>query len=106
MQVVDAQDTAETAYQSWEYVGGRAETDDDGNVLLRATLRNPSDQVRRNVYVTGLVYDTAGKLVFASADTQRLPYAVPTGAEVDVEIKIWGPFTGLASFDVVGEVPR
>jgi hypothetical protein len=106
VQVVDAEDTAENAYQPWEYVGGRAETDDEGNVVLKATLRNPSAQVRRNIYVTGLVYDTAGKLVFARADTQRLPYAVPTGAEVDVEIKIWGPFTGLASFDVVGEVPR
>lgn len=106
VQVVDAEDTAESAYQPWEYVGGRAETDDEGNVVLKATLRNPSDQVRRNIYVTGLVYDAAGKLVFARADSQRLPYAVPTGADVDVEITVWGPFSGLASFDVVGEVPR
>ncbi len=111
VQIVDAEDTDAEAPVAWEYVTGATDTTDDGSVIIKATLRNPTDKVRRTIYVTGLLYDADGKLVFARADTQRLRYAVPGGAEVDVEIKFWGPFPEQpfpepTSFDVVGEVPR
>lgn len=106
VQIVDAQDAAAEAPVAWEYVTGATSATDDGGVVIKATLRNPSDKVRRTIYVTGLLYDASGKLVFARADVQRLRYAVPGGAEVDVNIVVPGPFAGLASFDVVGEVPR
>ncbi len=106
VRLVLAKDTQDKALPAWEYVTGTTETNDKGDVIIRATLRNPSDDVRRYIFLVGLLYDEDGKLIFARSDTQRLPYAVPSGAEVDVRLNVPGPFSNLGNFNVVGEVPE
>ncbi len=106
VRLVLAKDTKNEALPAWEYVTGKTETNDNGDVVLKATLRNPSNDVRRYIYLVGLLYDQDGKLVFARSDTQRLPYAVPSGAEVDVRLNVPGSFSNLGNFNVVGEVPK
>ena len=106
VRLVLAKDTTDEALPAWEYVTGTTETNANGDVVLKATLRNPSNDVRRYIYLVGLLYDQDGKLVFARSDTQRLPYAVPSGAEVDVRLTVPGSFSNLGNFNVVGEVPK
>lgn len=106
VRLVLAKDTDAETLPAWEYVAGKTETNDNGDVVLKATLRNPSNDVRRYIYLVGLLYDQDGKLLFARGDTQRLPYAVPSGAEVDVRLTVPGPFDNLGNFNVVGEVPQ
>ena len=106
IKLVDATDTDKPAPIAWAYERGSAERDQDGNVVLKVSLGNPSDEVRRYIYVVGIVYDADGNLIFAKGETQTLPYATPSGQDVDLKIVIWGPLPDLASFDVVGEVPQ
>ncbi|MCO6449668.1 MAG: hypothetical protein J5I90_02655 [Caldilineales bacterium] len=106
VKIADAKDIEREPFQAWGYAGGAAELDDEGNVTLKINLRNAGGDVRRSVYVVALLYDADGKLVFARGETMRLPYATPPGAEVDVKLTAWGPLPELASFDVIGEVPR
>jgi len=106
VQVVYARETKKKAPRSWSYVGGKAKVNENGDVVLDFTLRNAGKQVRRRVYAVALLYDSEGKLVFARAETKILPYATPPGAEVDLRLIVWGPFSDLATFDVIGEVPK
>ncbi len=106
VRLVQAKDTRDAALPTWAYVDGKTETTAKGDLVIKATLRNPSKDVRRYIYLVGLLYDKDGKLLFARGDTQRLPYAVPYGAEVDVRLTMPGAYDNLGNFNVVGEVPK
>lgn len=106
IEIVDAKDTDRAAPQPWGYDGGEARLDKKQNVVLNIRMRNASNDIRKRIYVVALIYDTQGQPIFAKAETRTLPYAVPPGESVDLEITVWGPLSEVASFDVIGEVPK
>ncbi len=105
IQLIDARDAKKGPYPSWTYQNGEADINSNGDVIIRATLRNGGKKVQKYIFVTALLYDENGNLTFAKTERKRLRYATPPNAEVDVKITIPGPFQGLASFDVIGERP-
>ncbi len=100
-----ARDTPNEPPPSWEFVDGTTARTEDGDVVLTATLRNPGPEIRRFIYAVGVLYDADGRFLFARGEVQRLPYATPAGAEVDVRIVIPGFTHAYADFAVFGEVP-
>jgi len=100
-----ARDTQTEPPPSWEWVDGTTTRTADGDVILTANLRNPGPEVRRFIYVVGVLYDADGRFLFARGEVQRLRYATPAGAEVDVRILIPGFTRAYADFAVFGEVP-
>lgn len=106
IEIIDAEDTDKPAPQPWGYDGGEARLDKKRNVVLNVSMRNASNDIRKRIYVVALIYDSRGEPIFAKAETKNLPYAVPPGESVDLKITVWGPLNEVASFDVVGEVPK
>ncbi|NOZ50463.1 MAG: hypothetical protein GXP37_10510 [Chloroflexi bacterium] len=106
IEIVNAKDTTQEAPPAWGYDGGEAKVDNKQNVILNIHMRNASNDTRKRIYVIALLYGSQGEPVFARAETRTLPYAVPPGESVDLKITVWGPLPDVASFDVVGEVPR
>ncbi|NUQ37615.1 MAG: efflux RND transporter periplasmic adaptor subunit, partial [Caldilineales bacterium] len=106
VKVVDATDTQQPALAPWGYMGGAAEVNAQGDVAMRLTMRNASNETRNRIYLTALLYDAAGNLSFARAETMNLRRNVGPGERVELEMIIWGPFGGVFGFDAVGEVPQ
>ncbi len=106
VKVVDATDTQQPALAPWGYMGGAAEVNAQGDVAMRLTMRNASNETRNRIYLTALLYDAAGNLSFARAETMNLRRNVGPGERVELEMIIWGPFGGVFGFGAVGEVPQ
>jgi hypothetical protein len=105
IQLIDARDAKKMPYPAWVYQTGEAQRNSDGDVIIRATLSNGGKKVQKYIFVTALLYDDQGNILFAKSERQRLRYATPGGNEVDVKITLPGPFSHIASFDILGEQP-
>lgn len=105
IELLEAEDTTAAPPPSWEFVDGTSARSENGDVVLTANLRNPGPGVRRFIYAVGVLYDADGRPLFARGEVQRLRYATPPGAEVDVRIVIPGFPGDYADFTVFGEVP-
>ncbi|RME81478.1 MAG: hypothetical protein D6775_13510 [Caldilineae bacterium] len=103
---VDARDTRKPPPPAWGYEGGTATVNAKGDLVIEATVRNTGSGIRRAVYAVALLYNDAGDLVFARGQTQRLRRVVRPGKSINITLTVKGPMTDIASFDVVGEVPR
>jgi len=106
VKVVNAEDTSQPALPSWGYMGGNAEVSAEGDIKLRLTMRNASNDVRNRIYVVALLYDAAGNLIFARGETQNLRRNIGPGERVELDMTVWDHSAGVFSFDAVGEVPR
>ncbi len=105
IQLIDSKDTGKAPYPSWGYEGGTADVTSQGDIIIRATLRNRGKRVQKYIFVAAPIYDEHGNLIFVKTARKRLPYATPPGQEVDIKITITGPFPSLSNFDVLGERP-
>ena len=61
--------------------------------------------MQKYIFVAALIYDEQGNLIFVKTERKRLPYATPSGQEVDIRITIPGPLKDISNFDVIGERP-
>ena len=105
IRLIDARDAVKEPYPAWGYQHGNAEVNAQGDVVVRATMRNTGNQTQKYIFLAVLLYDAQGNLLFVRTERQRLPHAVPPGKEVDVKMTIPGPLEAIGTFDVVGERP-
>jgi len=105
VELIDAKDTTRKPYPPWGYQRGSAEVNEQGDIVIRATMRNTGRKVQKFIFIEALLYDEHGSLVFAKTERKRLPYATPPGQEADIKIVIPGPLEGIANFDIIGEQP-
>lgn len=106
VEVVGAADSEDETHQPWGYVGGNADINEEGDVKLTMTMRNASNDIRNRIHLVVLLYDAEGELVFVRTETSNLRRQIAPGETVDLELTAWGQIPGVASFDVIGEVPR
>ena len=105
IQLISSKDTKKSPFPSWGYQDGSADINSKGDVVINATLRNRGKRVQKYIFVAALIYDEQGNLIFVKTERKRLPYATPSGQEVDIRITIPGPLKDISNFDVIGERP-
>jgi hypothetical protein len=87
-------------------MGGEAEATAEGDIAIKATIRNATPQRQSDIYLVTLLYDENGNLAFVYGREGPLRQAVRPGKSIEVKYTIPGPFPKLGSFDITGEVPK
>jgi hypothetical protein len=106
VEIVLASDTRKKPWQPWTYKGGEATVTAEGDIAIKATIRNAATRKQSKVYVVALLYDGAGNLVFAHGRSGPLKRTVRPGKSTEIKFTIPGPLPAPSRFDIIGETPK